>query len=140
MFRACTIDEITEVLAKKPEQFFDEREELDDLAFEDNTEYYRSEDCLLVVSPGRIRAEMYAMPLTPDFDLGKLEAFASKRAQSFRMHLNVTGLDPDALRFAEPYDISDAVLSLAASKPADEVPGKPRPGASFRSWWRMKAA
>ncbi len=127
MFKACTIDDILEVLDQHPERFLDEKEELEDLVEEESTEYYCSEDCLLVISPRRRRAEMYAIPLTADFDLDQLEKFAHSKADNFRMHLNVTGMPAEELRFSEPYEVSDPVTSFYTEETREAEAGKARP-------------
>ena len=133
MFRACTFDEIEEILARNPIQYFDEREELEDLADDKTSAFYRSEDCLVVTSPRRLRMEILAMPLKPEFNLAALEQFAHKKAANFRMHLNVTGIEVGKLRFTEPYDISDPITSLWGDQPKAPAPGTVLPEGKIRT-------
>ncbi len=136
MYSACTLEDIHAVIDLKPEQYFEEREELADLEEDEDTRYYASEDCLLIVSPGRRQTNLYAIPLKKDFDLAQLESFAKKMAEAFEIHLHVTGIEAEALRFSEPYQIGDVVTSYSAAKWVAPGEQEPRPIGKIRDLTR----
>lgn len=111
MFRKTNEQKVKEKLEADVPKYFDEIEELEDLSFEDDTEYFLSDDCLLILSAERVRLYYIAVPLGENFDLAALEKFINKRSDSFLVHLNVTGIEAGKLRFQEPYDVSDVYHS-----------------------------
>lgn len=128
MFRKVKQEDIENILLENQAKYFDEIEELEDLALEDDTQYYASEDCVLIMSPQRVKTHYIVVPLKPDFDLAQLEAFIHKKSDQFQVHLNVTGIDAGSLRFQEPYDVSDAYSSFYMQEEANQLKEAEEPG------------
>ena len=118
MFKKTTGENIQKILDENELQYFDEREELDDLLFDDETSYYQSDDMLLIVSPGT-NLDIWAIPLTDDFDLAAFEKWLEKQGGEYTVHMNVTGMNPGSFRYQEYYEVSEPIKSFYHAAESD---------------------
>ncbi len=111
MYKKTSAEAIQKILDENEYRYYDEREELDDLMDDDESVFYSSSDMLIMTSPRRT-LEVWAMPLTPDFDLAKFEKWLEKQASEFNVHMNVTGMNPGSFRYQEYYEVTEPIKSF----------------------------
>lgn len=110
MFSKVKGADIEQLLEEKPLRFYDEREELEDLLFDEEAEYYLSDDNAIMVNPGETR-EIWSMPLADDFDLKAFEDWLARQGSEFSVIMNVTGMNPGSFRYQEYYEVSEPIKS-----------------------------
>lgn len=117
MYSKTTADNIEEILQKNPWQYYDELEELDDLRDDEECLFYESDDMLIMHAVDN--AEIWAMPLSKDFDLAAFEKWLARQGDDFTVHMNVTGMNPGSFRYQEFYDVSNPIESYYHPVAAD---------------------
>ena len=117
MFSKVSAEEIQEFLEENTWQYFDELEELEDLMDDEDCKFLASDDMYIMTNPGDT-IEVWAIPTKKDFDLAAFENWLN-RYNEFRVHMNVSGLNPGSFRYQEYYEVSDEIKSYYAKGESD---------------------